>query len=122
MGQAVAAGIGGDPFGGVCFVELCELVRDDERVRAVMLIGEVGGTAEEEVAAYVSGTGYPKPVVAFVAGLTAPPGRTLGHAGALLERKNGVAEKLDCLARAGITVCGELGEVAGIMAQALCRG
>ena len=122
MGQAVAAGIGGDPFGGVGFVELCELVRDDERVRAVMLIGEVGGTAEEDVAAYVSRTGYPKPVVAFVAGLTAPPGRTLGHAGALLERPSGVAEKLDCLERAGITVCGELGEVAGIMAQALCRG
>ncbi|MYL84434.1 succinyl-CoA synthetase subunit beta [Desulfovibrio aerotolerans] len=122
MGQAVAAGIGGDPFGGVGFVDLCELVRDDARVRAVMLIGEVGGTAEEEVAAYVSATGYPKPVVAFVAGLTAPPGRTLGHAGALLERPNGVAEKLDCLVRAGITVCGELGEVAGIMALALCQG
>jgi len=122
IGQAVAAGIGGDPFGGAGFVELCELVRDDERVRAVMLIGEVGGTAEEDVAEYVQRTAYPKPVVAFVAGLTAPPGRTLGHAGALLERPNGVAEKLACLERAGIPVCGELGEVAGIMAQALCRG
>ncbi|MFP5259384.1 MAG: succinyl-CoA synthetase subunit beta, partial [Acidobacteriota bacterium] len=121
LGQAVAAGIGGDPFGGVGFVELCELVRDDERVRAVMVIGEVGGTAEEELAEYVAGTAYPKPVAAFVAGLTAPPGRTLGHAGALLDRPNGVAEKLACLEQAGITVCGELGEVAATMAQALCR-
>lgn len=121
LGQAMAAGIGGDPFGGAGFVELCELVRDDERVRAVMVIGEVGGTAEEELAEYVVRTAYPKPVAAFVAGLTAPPGRTLGHAGALLERPNGVAEKLACLERAGITVCAELGEVAGTMAQALCR-
>ncbi|MHC1789718.1 ATP-grasp domain-containing protein [Solidesulfovibrio sp.] len=122
MGQALAAGIGGDPFGGAGFVELCEMVRDDDRVRAVMVIGEVGGSAEEELAEYVSATAYPKPVAAFIAGLTAPPGRTLGHAGALLERPGGVAEKLACLERAGITVCGELGEVAGSMAQALCRG
>ena len=122
IGQALAAGIGGDPFGGAGFVELCEMVRDDARVKAVMVIGEVGGTAEEELAEYVAATAYPKPVLAFVAGLTAPPGRTLGHAGALLERPGGVAEKLACLKRAGITVCGELGEVAGVMAEALCRG
>jgi succinyl-CoA synthetase alpha subunit len=122
IGQALAAGIGGDPFGGAGFVELCRMVRDDARVRTVMVIGEVGGTAEEELAEYVTATAYPKPVVAFVAGLTAPPGRTLGHAGALLERPGGVAEKLACLSRAGITVCGELGEVAGVMAEALCRG
>jgi succinyl-CoA synthetase alpha subunit len=122
IGQAVAAGIGGDPFGGAGFVELCELVRDDARVRAVMIIGEVGGTAEEDLAQYVATTGYPKPVAAFVAGVSAPPGRTLGHAGALLERPGGVAEKLACLAHAGIPVCGELGEVAGVMAEALCRG
>ena len=122
IGQALAAGIGGDPFGGAGFVELCGMVRDDARVKAVMAIGEVGGTAEEELAEYVASTAYPKPVLAFVAGLTAPPGRTLGHAGALLERPGGVAEKLACLKRAGITVCGELGEVAGVMAEALCRG
>jgi succinyl-CoA synthetase alpha subunit len=114
--------MGGDPFGGAGFVELCEMVRDDARVRAVMVIGEVGGTAEEELAEYVAATQYPKPVAAFVAGVSAPPGRTLGHAGALLERPGGVAAKLACLARAGIPVCGELGEVAGVMAEALCRG
>jgi succinyl-CoA synthetase alpha subunit len=122
IGQALAAGMGGDPFGGAGFVELCEMVRDDARVRAVMVIGEVGGTAEEELAEYVAATQYPKPVAAFVAGVSAPPGRTLGHAGALLERPGGVAAKLACLARAGIPVCGELGEVAGVMAEALCRG
>ncbi len=120
MGQAAAAGIGGDPFGGAGFTELCEMVRDDDRVRAVVVIGEVGGGAEEELADYVAGTGYPKPVVAFIAGLTAPPGRTLGHAGALLERPGGVSEKIARLAAAGITVCPELGGVAAAVAQALC--
>jgi len=120
IGQAVAAGIGGDPFGGAGFVELCEMVRDDARVLAIMVIGEVGGTAEEELAAHVAATGYPKPVAVFVAGVTAPPGRTLGHAGAFLEQPGGVARKLACLARAGIVVCAELGEVAGVMAEMLC--
>ncbi|EHJ46051.1 Succinate--CoA ligase (ADP-forming) [Solidesulfovibrio carbinoliphilus subsp. oakridgensis] len=120
IGQAVVAGIGGDPFGGAGFVELCEMVRHDERVRAVMVVGEVGGYAEEDLAAHVAATGYPKPVAAFVAGLTAPPGRTLGHAGALLDRPGGITEKLACLARAGIAVCPELGDVAGVMAGALC--
>lgn len=122
IGQAVAAGIGGDPFGGAEFVDLCEMVRDDDRVLAVMVIGEVGGRAEEELAEYVAETGYPKPVVAFVAGLTAPPGRALGHAGALLDRPGGIAEKLACLERAGVAVCRELGEVAAVMAGALCGG
>lgn len=122
IGQALAAGIGGDPFGGAGFVELLRMVRDDDRVRAVMLIGEVGGRAEEAAAACVLEEGYPKPVAAFVAGLTAPPGRALGHAGALLERPGGVAEKLACLSRAGIAVCPELGDVAGVMAGLLCGG
>ncbi|WP_428568748.1 MAG: ATP-grasp domain-containing protein [Solidesulfovibrio sp. DCME] len=120
IGQALAAGIGGDPFGGAGFVELLRMVRDDDRVRAVMLIGEVGGRAEEDAAACVLAEGYPKPVAAFVAGLTAPPGRALGHAGALLERPGGVVEKLACLSRAGIAVCPELGDVAGVMAGLLC--
>lgn len=122
IGQAVAAGIGGDPFGGADFVGLCRMVRQDPRVRAVMVIGEVGGRAEEDLADYVRRTAYPKPVVAFVAGLTAPPGRALGHAGALLERAGGATGKLAALAGAGIAVCPELGEVAGVMAQALCGG
>lgn len=120
IGQAVAAGIGGDPYGGADFTALCRMVRDDDRVRAVVLIGEVGGRAEEDVAAYVLEERYPKPVAAFVAGLTAPPGRALGHAGALLERPGGAMEKLACLGRAGIAVCAELGDVAGVMAGLLC--
>lgn len=120
IGQAVAAGIGGDPFGGAGFVELCEMVREDPRVLAVMVIGEVGGRAEEDLAAYVAETGYPKPVAAFVAGLTAPAGRALGHAGAFLERPGGIAEKVACLSRAGIAVCPELGDVASVMAGLLC--
>ena len=120
IGQAVAAGIGGDPFGGVGFVELCEMVREDPRVLGVMVIGEVGGRAEEDLAAYVEATGYPKPVAAFIAGMTAPPGRALGHAGAFLERRGGILDKIACLTRAGIAVCPELGDVAGVMASLLC--
>jgi succinyl-CoA synthetase alpha subunit len=122
IGQAVAAGIGGDPFGGADFTALCRMVQGDDRVRAVMLIGEVGGRAEEDAAAYLQATAFPKPVAAFVAGLSAPPGRALGHAGALLERPGGIAAKLACLSRAGIAVCPELGDVAGVMAGLLCRG
>ncbi|HML62417.1 MAG TPA: succinyl-CoA synthetase subunit beta, partial [Solidesulfovibrio sp.] len=122
IGQAVAAGIGGDPFGGADFKALCRMVQGDDRVRAVMLIGEVGGRAEEDAAAYLEATHFPKPVAAFVAGLSAPPGRALGHAGALLERPGGIAAKLACLSRAGIAVCPELGEVAGVMAGLLCGG
>ncbi|MFU2208732.1 ATP-grasp domain-containing protein [Solidesulfovibrio sp. C21] len=120
IGQAVAAGIGGDPFGGAGFVELCEMVRDDPQVLGVMVLGEVGGRAEEDLAAYVVETGYTKPVAAFVAGMTAPPGRALGHAGALLEHPGGINAKIACLERAGIAVCPELGDVAGVMAGLLC--
>ena len=112
IGQALCAGVGGDPFIGTGFVELAEMVRDDDRVKTVLVLGEIGGAAEEDLADYVAATNYPKPVIAFVAGVTAPPGRRLGHAGAILEHENGVADKLARLENAGITVCGDLGEIA----------
>ncbi len=119
IGQAVGVGIGGDPFIGAGFVELAEMVREDDRVDAVLVLGEIGGDAEERLAAYVRATNYPKPVVAFIAGVTAPPGRRLGHAGAIIDKDHGVADKLARLAEAGITVCRDLGGIAPAVASAL---
>jgi succinyl-CoA synthetase alpha subunit len=119
MGQALAVGVGGDPFIGLGFAELLDMVRDDERVKAVLLLGEIGGRAEEDVAAYVAATKYPKPVASFVAGLTAPPGRRMGHAGAILEEGGGVSRKLSALKSAGIEVCQGLDGVADVMRKLL---
>ncbi len=116
IGQALAVGMGGDPFTGLGFTELAEAVRHDPAVRAVLILGEIGGDAEEKFAAHARATGYPKPVAAYVAGVSAPPGRRLGHAGAILEQAGGAGEKLDRLARAGFTVCAELSDLAPAVA------
>ncbi|QLA15932.1 ATP-grasp domain-containing protein [Desulfolutivibrio sulfoxidireducens] len=119
IGQALAVGMGGDPFTGLGFAELAEAVRHDPEVRAVLILGEIGGDAEERFAAHALATGYPKPVAAYVAGVSAPPGRRLGHAGAILEQAGGAAGKLDRLARAGFAVCAELSDLAPAMAGLL---
>jgi succinyl-CoA synthetase alpha subunit len=121
MGQALALGVGGDPFIGLGFAELLDLVRDDPRVEAVLLLGEIGGRAEEDVAAYVAATSYPKPIVSFVAGLTAPAGRRMGHAGAILEEGGGVARKLSALRHAGIEICSSLDGLPEAMARLLVK-
>ncbi len=105
LGQSTAIGIGGDPVVGLKFVELLEMFRVDEQTRAVVLIGEIGGQAEEEAADYLKASGYPKPVLAYVAGRTAPPGKRLGHAGAIIEGRQGSAgKKIDRLREAGVTI------------------
>ena len=120
IGQSVGIGIGGDPFIGSPFTDLFGALREDENTRAVLLLGEIGGTAEEDVARYVAETGFDKPVVAFVAGQTAPPGKRLGHAGAILESKgSGVAGKLATLRAAGIRVAASLDAIAELVAEAL---
>ncbi|ABM28115.1 succinate--CoA ligase subunit alpha [Nitratidesulfovibrio vulgaris] len=120
IGQSLCAGVGGDPYIGSDFVSLCELVRDDEATQGVLVLGEVGGTAEEELAAWVRETAFPKPVVSFVAGRTAPPGRRLGHAGAILdEADGGIAGKVRALCDAGIAVCPDLGSLPAAVRQAL---
>jgi len=102
LGQSTAVGIGGDPVVGLKFVELLALFKDDPATEAVVLIGEIGGRAEEEAAAYLA-AGFPKPVVGFVAGLAAPPGRRMGHAGAIIEGGGTTArEKIAALERAGV--------------------
>ena len=104
LGQSTAAGIGGDPVIGLSFVDLLELFEHDPATEAVVLIGEIGGTAEEEAARLIRG-GFSKPVIGYVAGLTAPPGRRMGHAGAIMSAGQGTAaRKIEALEAAGVRV------------------
>jgi succinyl-CoA synthetase alpha subunit len=104
LGQSTSIGIGGDPLIGTTFVDALELFRKDRQTRAVVMIGEIGGSMEEQAAELI-GRGYPKPVVAFIAGATAPPGRRMGHAGAIIAGGKGTAaEKMEALRRSGVTV------------------
>jgi succinyl-CoA synthetase alpha subunit len=116
LGQSTAVGIGGDPITGLSFVELLEMFRSDPDTEGVVIIGEIGGTAEEEAAAFLR-NGYPKPVFAYIAGLTAPPDRRMGHAGAIIERGAGQAEdKIRALAEAGAIVIDRSSEIGAVVA------
>jgi len=104
LGQSTAVGIGGDPIVGLSFVDLLKRFEEDPATEAVVLIGEIGGTAEEEAARLIRG-GFSKPVIGYVAGLTAPPGRRMGHAGAIMSAGQGTAAgKFESLEAAGVHV------------------
>src|SRR5260370_31814493 len=104
-GQSTCIGIGGDPIIGTSFLEAIQLFNADPDTHAIVMIGEIGGNAEETAAAYIRDR-VRKPVVGFIAGQTAPPGRRMGHAGAIISGGSGKAEdKMKAMAEAGITVC-----------------
>jgi succinyl-CoA synthetase alpha subunit len=122
LGQSTAIGIGGDPIIGSTFLDLLALFAKDDDTEAVVLIGEIGGSAEEEAAAWIVETGFKKAVVAFIAGQTAPPGRRMGHAGAIVSGGQGTAQsKMETLKKAGIHVCESPATIGATVAKALGR-
>jgi succinyl-CoA synthetase alpha subunit len=119
IGQSTCVGIGGDPLPGSTFVDILELFQKDKDTKAVVLIGEIGGTAEQDAAKFIKEK-MTKPVVAFVAGATAPPGRRMGHAGAIISGSSGRAsEKIAALAAAGATIAPSPAEIGLTMKKVL---
>lgn len=119
LGQSTCIGIGGDPIIGTTFIAALELFRDDAETEAVVLIGEIGGTAEEAAAAFIARE-FKKPVVSFICGQTAPPGRRMGHAGAIIAGGKGTAaEKMAALAQAGVDVVKSPAEIGRAVAERL---
>jgi len=116
LGQSTCAGIGGDPVIGLSFVGALEMFRHDPATEAVVLIGEIGGNAEEEAAAYIARSGYPKKVVAYIAGRAAPPGKRMGHAGAIVMGGAGTAEsKIVALTASGVAVADRPSQVVSLL-------
>ena len=121
LGQTTCIGIGGDPLIGTSFVDALELFEQDDSTQAVVLIGEIGGRAEEDAAAFIRES-VSKPVIGFIAGQTAPPGRRMGHAGAIISGGQGTAaEKMTALASAGVIVVKSPSEIGAAVAEALSR-
>lgn len=111
IGQTSCIGIGGDPINGTNFIDVLQAFEDDDETLGIVMVGEIGGNAEEEAAAFIA-SHVTKPVVGFIAGLTAPPGRRMGHAGAIIDGSSGSGQaKIEAMRNHGITVCEHLGHI-----------
>ncbi|MCW4010996.1 MAG: succinate--CoA ligase subunit alpha [Candidatus Bathyarchaeota archaeon] len=120
VGQSTCLGVGGDPVTGLNFIDALEMFRNDPETEAVALVGEIGGNLEELTAEYIAKENYPKPVVAYVAGRTAPVGRRMGHAGAIVRGKTGTAKtKIEAFENAGVKVAEKPSDVAKLLSQRL---
>ncbi|GAB6147117.1 succinate--CoA ligase subunit alpha [Desulfocicer niacini] len=114
MGQTTCIGIGGDPVNGTNFIDVLEAFEKDPETKSIVMVGEIGGNAEEEAADYIK-KHVTKPVVGFIAGLTAPPGRRMGHAGAIISGSSGTGQaKVEAFKKNGIHVCENLGEIGDV--------
>lgn len=117
IGQTTCIGIGGDPVNGTNFIDCLAAFEADSQTKGIVMVGEIGGSAEEEAAEYIAAE-VAKPVVGFIAGLTAPPGRRMGHAGAIISGKSGTAQgKIEAMESAGIRVCKDLGSLGELCAE-----
>ncbi|MCP4024656.1 MAG: succinate--CoA ligase subunit alpha [Desulfobacteraceae bacterium] len=114
MGQSTCIGIGGDPVNGTNFIDVLDAFEKDEETKSIVMVGEIGGNAEEEAAKFIKDN-VTKPVVGFIAGLTAPPGRRMGHAGAIISGSSGTgAAKIEAFKKNGVHVCENLGKIGQI--------